>query len=193
MINNWYDVTLKDFFAIRAIMEGKSSDTEKTIDLLKYCSDVPDFENKTLKELQGKLPELSFLQKEMPAVNVGYEVELNGERYRIANNSTMVALQFIDFQQALKIEDKEGEDFYCAAIASMLCKEGKLYSDGGRPSKEQILQMKAVTAFSLFAFFLPKSVRLLKGMDVCFQAQTRTRVSMPSLAVRVIFTADLDG
>lgn len=192
MVTCWKDVTLSQYFEYAKIVQSDESDEIKTIDLLKLFSDVPNFEDCTLKQLQGKLPDLSFLTSEPKTIEVPTTVPLNGREFVVANSDTITAWQFVSYQTAIK-RQTQTFGFYAAVIASLLCEKGKQYSRGGAPSAEDVATMPCELAFSLMTFFLPKSLKLLKDSQTFLADLTVMQTLNANLTAAAVSTINGGG
>lgn len=193
MVNNWHEVTLKQYFEILKIQKSDKTDTEKTLDLLQLFSDVDNFEELKLSELHLHTPDLRFLQDAPQSVEIGSTIEVGGKTYDVATDKTMTSLQFIGFNQAYKSFDETKIESVTELMSNLLCEQGKKFSEDGKPDAKALEGLPCEVAFSLITFFLPTSVSLSIDMPTFFSKIVGVSLSMQSSVAQALSFLDTDS
>lgn len=193
MVNNWHEVTLKQYYDYAAIQKSNKSDTEKTLDILALFSDVDNFEELKLSELGAHTPDLSFLLEPPASVQIGDTIELNGKTYNVATEKTLTALQFIEYQNTARVFDENKYSHVAAMVGILLTEQGKQFSKDGRIGSDEVGNLPCEVAFSLLSFFLPKSLRLLSDSPRYFARIAAMTILNANSTAETIFFLDTAG
>lgn len=146
-MKDWKDISLKQYYTIKELLEEPDEwTTYNIIDLLYSVDSV----NLTLTELKKYNNALEFLNKEVPVVNLKEKYELNGVIYNSNYNLTQVtAAQFIDYQNYI------GTDRFEDYLSVFFIPEGHKYNDGYDIDKvkKDLLELDFPTVKSVAFFF----------------------------------------
>ena len=146
-MKDWKDITLKQYYTIKELLEQPDDyTTYNIIDLLYSVDSV----NLPLTELKKYNNALEFLNKEVPVVNIKDKYNINGVVYNSNFNLTQVtAAQFIDYQNYIGTE--HFEDY----LSVFFIPEGHQYNDGYdiEQVKKDLLELDFPTVKSVAFFF----------------------------------------
>lgn len=146
-MKDWKDITLKQYYTIKELLEEPDDyTTYNIIDLLYSVDSV----NLPLTELKKYNNALEFLNKEVPVVNIKDKYNINGVVYNSNFNLTQVtAAQFIDYQNYIGTE--HFEDY----LSVFFIPEGHQYNDGYdiEQVKKDLLELDFPTVKSVAFFF----------------------------------------
>ena len=146
-MKDWKDITLKQYYTIKELLEEPDEwTTYNIIDLLYSVDSV----NLPLTELKKYNNALEFLNKEVPVVNIKDKYNINGVVYDSNFNITQVtAAQFIDYQNYIGTE--HFEDY----LSVFFIPEGHKYNDGYdiEQVKKDLLELDFPTVKSIAFFF----------------------------------------
>lgn len=146
-LKDWTDISLKQYYTIKELLEEPDEyTTYNIIDLLYSVDSV----NLPLTELKKYSNALEFLNKEVPVVNIKDKYNINGVVYNSNFNLAQVtAAQFIDYQNYIGTE--HFEDY----LSVFFIPEGHKYNDGYdiEQVKKDLLELDFPTVKSIAFFF----------------------------------------
>lgn len=148
-LKDWNDITVKQFYLIRDLLE--EPDDYTTFNIIDLLYEV-DSANMTLQELSKYNNALEFLNKDIPVVNLEETYTINGTEYKSGYNLTgLTAAQFVDYQNYAKDSDDRWENFLSVVFIPV----GHKYNDGYDISKvkEDLLTMPITVVKSLVFFY----------------------------------------
>lgn len=146
-MKDWKDITLKQYYTIKELLEEPDDYTTYNIIDLLYSVDSVNLPLTELKKYSGSL---EFLNKEVPVVNIKPQYKINGVTYNSNFNLTQVtAAQFIDYQNYIGTE--HFEDY----LSVFFIPEGHQYNDGYdiEQVKKDLLELDFPTVKSVAFFF----------------------------------------
>lgn len=154
-LKDWTDISLKQYYTIKELLEEPDEyTTYNIIDLLYSVDSV----NLPLTELNKYSGALEFLNKEVPVVNIKDKYNINGVTYNSNYNLTQVtAAQFIDYQNYIGTE--HFEDY----LSVFFIPEGHKYNDGYdiEKVKKDLLELDFPTVKSISFFLILQLEKLL--------------------------------
>lgn len=146
-MKDWKDITLKQYYTIKELLEEPDEYTTYNIIDLLYSVDSVNLPLTELKKYSGSL---EFLNKEVPVVNIKAQYKINGVTYNSNFNLAQVtAAQFIDYQNYIGTE--HFEDY----LSVFFIPEGHKYNDGYdiEQVKKDLLELDFPTVKSVAFFF----------------------------------------
>ena len=130
IIDNWNDVTLRDFFSMEKILKDESlNDFDKDLQLLELLSSLKmeEIQSLPLRELKPLLRSISFLTKDVPVITVREVYEVQGRKYRLqASIPELTGYQVTDIFQFLNDPEKipNNRHLILAVLMQPLNKDG---------------------------------------------------------------------
>lgn len=153
-MKDWKDITLKQYYTIKELLEEPDDYTTYNIIDLLYSVDSVNLPLTELKKYNGAL---EFLNKEIPLVKLEEKYEINGIIYMTGYNlSKISAAQFIDYN------NYTGTNKYEDYLSVVFIPEGHQYNDGYDIDqvKKDLLNLPITVVRSLVFFYTLQLAKL---------------------------------
>lgn len=174
-MKTWSDITLKKFNQIQSILNIQDEYTVMNLIDAIYNIDSAEL---TLNELSKYNNALSFLNEDIPSVELKKQYTINGHTYNSSIDLTTVTTsQFIDYQNYTKKEEVKYEDILSVFFIPVDHK----YNDGYSISEVQtdLLELDMPTVKSI-AFFMNKQFQLFVTLFQFYLTQAVQKMKMPA-------------
>ena len=123
----WDDVSIGQYLEMENILKKEGDTLSKALDLLQILTGT-DYSKVPIDEYMEKVAELSFLQTDVPTIDLPNEIALNGRKYTLKNDvDKITASQFIDYNNYIQSEDN---DKIIKIIGTFIIPKGHIYGDG---------------------------------------------------------------
>lgn len=124
---SWDDVSIGQYLEMENILKKEGDTLSKALDLLQILTGT-DYSKVPIDEYMEKVAELSFLQTDVPTIDLPNEIALNGRKYTLKNDvDKITASQFIDYNNYIQSEDN---DKIIKIIGTFIIPKGHIYGDG---------------------------------------------------------------
>lgn len=124
---SWDDVSIGQYLEMENILKKEGDTLSKALDLLQILTGT-DYSKVPIDEYMEKVAELSFLQTDVPTIDLPNEIALNGRKYVLKNDvDKITASQFIDYNNYIQSEDN---DKIIKIIGTFIIPKGHIYGDG---------------------------------------------------------------
>ena len=124
---SWDDVSIGQYLEMENILKKEGDTLSKALDLLQILTGT-DYSKVPIDEYMEKVAELSFLQTDVPTIDLPNEIVLNGRKYTLKNDvDKITASQFIDYNNYIQSEDN---DKIIKIIGTFIIPKGHIYGDG---------------------------------------------------------------
>ena len=124
---SWDDVSIGQYLEMENILKKEGDTLSKALDLLQILTGI-DYSKVPIDEYMEKVAELSFLQTDVPTIDLPNEIALNGRKYVLKNDvDKITASQFIDYNNYIQSEDN---DKIIKIIGTFIIPKGHIYGDG---------------------------------------------------------------
>ena len=124
---SWDDVSIGQYLEMENILKKEGDTLSKALDLLQILTGI-DYSKVPIDEYMEKVAELSFLQTDVPTIDLPNEIALNGRKYTLKNDvDKITASQFIDYNNYIQSEDN---DKIIKIIGTFIIPKGHIYGDG---------------------------------------------------------------
>lgn len=124
---SWDDVSIGQYLEMENILKKEGDTLSKALDLLQILTGT-DYSKVPIDEYMEKVAELSFLQTDVPTIDLPNEIALNGRKYTLKNDvDKITASQFIDYNNYIQSEDN---DKIIKIIGTFIIPKGHVYGDG---------------------------------------------------------------
>ena len=123
----WDDVSIGQYLEMENILKKEGDTLSKALDLLQILTGT-DYSKVPIDEYMEKVAELSFLQTDVPTIDLPNEIALNGRKYTLKNDvDKITASQFIDYNNYIQSED---DDKIIKIVGTFIIPKGHIYGDG---------------------------------------------------------------
>ena len=123
----WDDVSIGQYLEMENILKKEGDTLSKALDLLQILTGT-DYSKVPIDEYMEKVAELSFLQTDVPTIDLPNEIALNGRKYTLKNDvDKITASQFIDYNNYIQSEDN---DKIIKIVGTFIIPKGHIYGDG---------------------------------------------------------------
>ena len=123
----WDDVSIGQYLEMENILKKEGDTLSKALDLLQILTGT-DYSKVPIDEYMEKVAELSFLQTDVPTIDLPNEIVLNGRKYTLKNDvDKITASQFIDYNNYIQSEDN---DKIIKIVGTFIIPKGHIYGDG---------------------------------------------------------------
>lgn len=123
----WDDVSIGKYLEMENILKKEGDTLSKALDLLQILTGT-DYSKVPIDEYMEKVAELSFLQTDVPTIDLPNEIALNGRKYTLKNDvDKITASQFIDYNNYIQSEDN---DKIIKIVGTFIIPKGHAYGDG---------------------------------------------------------------
>ena len=123
----WDDVSIGKYLEMENILKKEGDTLSKALDLLQILTGT-DYSKVPIDEYMEKVAELSFLQTDVPTIDLPNEIDLNGRKYTLKNDvDKITASQFIDYNNYIQSEDN---DKIIKIVGTFIIPKGHIYGDG---------------------------------------------------------------
>lgn len=123
----WDDVSIGKYLEMENILKKEGDTLSKALDLLQILTGT-DYSKVPIDEYMEKVAELSFLQTDVPTIDLPNEIALNGRKYTLKNDvDKITASQFIDYNNYIQSEDN---DKIIKIVGTFIIPKGHVYGDG---------------------------------------------------------------
>ena len=123
----WDDVSIGKYLEMENILKKEGDTLSKALDLLQILTGT-DYSKVPIDEYMEKVAELSFLQTDVPTIDLPNEIALNGRKYTLKNDvDKITASQFIDYNNYIQSEDN---DKIIKIVGTFIIPKGHIYGDG---------------------------------------------------------------
>lgn len=124
---SWDDVSIGQYLEMENILKKEGDTLSKALDLLQILTGT-DYSKVPIDEYMEKVDELSFLQTDVPTIDLPNEIALNGRKYTLKNDvDKITASQFIDYNNYIQSEDN---DKIIKIVGTFIIPKGHIYGDG---------------------------------------------------------------
>ena len=124
---SWDDVSIGQYLEMENILKKEGDTLSKALDLLQILTGT-DYSKVPIDEYMEKVAELSFLQTDVPTIDLPNEIALNGRKYTLKNDvDKITASQFIDYNNYIQSEDN---DKIIKIVGTFIIPKGHIYGDG---------------------------------------------------------------
>ena len=124
---SWDDVSIGQYLEMENILKKEGDTLSKALDLLQILTGT-DYSKVPIDEYMEKVAELSFLQTDVPTIDLPDEIALNGRKYTLKNDvDKITASQFIDYNNYIQSED---DDKIIKIVGTFIIPKGHIYGDG---------------------------------------------------------------
>ena len=124
---SWDDVSIGQYLEMENILKKEGDTLSKALDLLQILTGT-DYSKVPIDEYMEKVSELSFLQTDVPTIDLPNEIALNGRKYTLKNDvDKITASQFIDYNNYIQSEDN---DKIIKIVGTFIIPKGHIYGDG---------------------------------------------------------------
>lgn len=124
---SWDDVSIGQYLDMENILKKEGDTLSKALDLLQILTGK-DYSKVPIDEYMEKVDELSFLQTDVPTIDLPNEIVLNGRKYTLKNDvDKITASQFIDYNNYIQSED---DDKIIKIVGTFIIPKGHIYGDG---------------------------------------------------------------
>lgn len=124
---SWDDVSIGQYLEMENILKKEGDTLSKALDLLQILTGT-DYSKVPIDEYMEKVSELSFLQTDVPTIDLPNEIALNGRKYTLKNDvDKITASQFIDYNNYIQSED---DDKIIKIVGTFIIPKGHIYGDG---------------------------------------------------------------
>ena len=124
---SWDDVSIGQYLEMENILKKEGDTLSKALDLLQILTGT-DYSKVPIDEYMEKVAELSFLQTDVPTIDLPNEIALNGRKYTLKNDvDKITASQFIDYNNYIQSED---DDKIIKIVGTFIIPKGHIYGDG---------------------------------------------------------------
>ena len=124
---SWDDVSIGQYLEMENILKKEGDTLSKALDLLQILTGT-DYSKVPIDEYMEKVAELSFLQTDVPTIDLPDEIALNGRKYTLKNDvDKITASQFIDYNNYIQSEDN---DKIIKIVGTFIIPKGHIYGDG---------------------------------------------------------------
>lgn len=124
---SWDDVSIGQYLEMEKILKKEGDTLSKALDLLQILTGT-DYSKVPIDEYMEKVAELSFLQTDVPTIDLPNEIALNGRKYTLKNDvDKITASQFIDYNNYIQSED---DDKIIKIVGTFIIPKGHIYGDG---------------------------------------------------------------
>ena len=124
---SWDDVSIRQYLEMENILKKEGDTLSKALDLLQILTGT-DYSKVPIDEYMEKVAELSFLQTDVPTIDLPNEIALNGRKYTLKNDvDKITASQFIDYNNYIQSED---DDKIIKIVGTFIIPKGHIYGDG---------------------------------------------------------------
>lgn len=175
---SWDDVSIGQYLEMENILKKEGDTLSKALDLLQILTGT-DYSKVPIDEYMEKVAELSFLQTDVPTINLPNEIALNGRKYTLKNDvDKITASQFIDYNNYIQSEDN---DKIIKIIGTFIIPKGHIYGDGYEfdTVMEDAKDIPLPIANSIAFFLRKQSNKSLKRSlySLAFRIMTNRKVS----------------
>lgn len=166
MINNYKDLTLEKYLALREIdlMQEEIDIQSEMLAILNSCT-VDEILNLKLDEYHKLVGEMSFLAEEpKPIKSIPREIVVNGKKYSVIKDAReMTAGQFIDYQTYIK--DINSAEKNLPLLLTCFCiPKGKKYGEYDFvEAADDMRKLPIELVLGLAAFFLRQSQKSISS------------------------------
>lgn len=175
---SWDDVSIGQYLEMENILKKEGDTLSKALDLLQILTGT-DYSKVPIDEYMEKVAELSFLQTDVPTIDLPNEIALNGRKYTLKNDvDKITASQFIDYNNYIQSEDN---DKIIKIIGTFIIPKGHIYGDGYEfdTVMEDAKDIPLPIANSIAFFLRKQSNKSLKRSlySLAFRIMTNRKVS----------------
>lgn len=175
---SWDDVSIGQYLEMENILKKEGDTLSKALDLLQILTGT-DYSKVPIDEYMEKVAELSFLQTDVPTIDLPNEIALNGRKYTLKNDvDKITASQFIDYNNYIQSEDS---DKIIKIIGTFIIPKGHIYGDGYEfdTVMEDAKDIPLPIANSIAFFLRKQSNKSLKRSlySLAFRIMTNRKVS----------------
>ena len=175
---SWDDVSIGQYLEMENILKKEGDTLSKALDLLQILTGT-DYSKVPIDEYMEKVAELSFLQTDVPTIDLPNEIALNGRKYTLKNDvDKITASQFIDYNNYIQSEDN---DKIIKIIGTFIIPKGHIYGDGYEfdTVMEDAKDIPLPIANSIAFFLRKQSNKSLKRSlySLAFRIMTNKKVS----------------
>lgn len=175
---SWDDVSIGQYLEMENILKKEGDTLSKALDLLQILTGT-DYSKVPIDEYMEKVSELSFLQTDVPTIDLPNEIALNGRKYTLKNDvDKITASQFIDYNNYIQSEDN---DKIIKIIGTFIIPKGHIYGDGYEfdTVMEDAKDIPLPIANSIAFFLRKQSNKSLKRSlySLAFRIMTNRKVS----------------
>lgn len=175
---SWDDVSIGQYLEMENILKKEGDTLSKALDLLQILTGT-DYSKVPIDEYMEKVAELSFLQTDVPTIDLPNEIALNGRKYTLKNDvDKITASQFIDYNNYIQSEDN---DKIIKIIGTFIIPKGHIYGDGYEfdTVMEDAKDIPLPIANSIAFFLRKQSNKLLKRSlySLAFRIMMNKKVS----------------
>ena len=174
----WDDVSIGKYLEMENILKKEGDTLSKALDLLQILTGT-DYSKVPIDEYMEKVAELSFLQTDVPTIDLPNEIALNGRKYTLKNDvDKITASQFIDYNNYIQSEDN---DKIIKIVGTFIIPKGHIYGDGYEfdTVMEDAKDIPLPIANSIAFFFRKQSNKSLKRSlySLAFRIMMNKKVS----------------
>lgn len=175
---SWEDVTFKKYLQIKKVMEEEGDELDKALSFLRILTGT-DYSKVPINEYMEKVAELSFLQTDLPTIDVPKTINVNGKKYKVIYDAdNMSTAQFFDYMNYIKMPTDEKIAYLTAVF--LLPDNAKVYNEGYdfQEVVNDVMDMPLQIVNSIAFFLLTKSRASLKHSLYSLMGQTMMNKSI---------------